>query len=342
MAEEQKTGIVETKTVLSGIKPTGELTLGNYIGALKNWIGLQGQYRCFYAVADLHAITIDIVPSELRNRSLDLYAMFIALGLDPEKCVLFVQSHVPAHAELTWVLNCFTQFGEAKRMTQFKDKSQKNPQNINVGLFDYPVLQASDILLYQAHYVPIGKDQQQHLELSRVIAERFNNRYSPTFVVPEGIYPKFGAKVFSLSDPAAKMGKSEEDAGGCVFLTDDADTVRRKFKRAVTDSDTFIKYDPAKKPGVSNLLTIYASMAGVTVKAAESEFAGKNYVDLKEKTAEAVIETLRPKIEAFKKLRADKNYLAALMKSGAEKAAETARKTLAKVYKKIGFIDPRG
>ena len=328
----------DNKTVFSAIKPTGELTLGNYIGALTNWLELQKQYQCYYAVADLHAITIDIVPAELRGRSLDLFAMFIALGLDPQKSVLFVQSHVPAHAELTWVLNCFTQFGEARRMTQFKDKSQKHPENINVGLFDYPVLQAADILLYGAHYVPIGKDQQQHIELARVVAERFNNRYSPTFTVPEGIFPKYGAKVFSLSDPSVKMGKSEEDPNGCVFLTDDPDTVRRKFRRAVTDSETAVKYDPAKKPGVSNLLTIYASMAGLSVKAAEAEFAGKNYVDLKEKTAEAVIETLRPKIDAFKKLRADKTYLAALMKSGAEKAAGMARKTLSKVYRKVGFV----
>ena len=223
-------------------------------------------------------------------------------------------------------------------MTQYKDKSQKHPENVNVGLFDYPVLMAADILLYNAHYVPIGKDQQQHLELSRTIAERFNNRYSPTFNVPEGIYPKYGAKVFSLSDPSAKMGKSEDDPNGCVFLTDDPDTVCRKFKRAVTDSETVIKYDPAKKPGVSNLLTIYAGMTGVSVKTAESEFFGKSYVELKEKTAEAVIETLRPRVEAFKKLRADKNYLVTLMRNGADKAAYTARRTLSKVYKKVGFV----
>jgi len=329
----------DNKTVFSAIKPTGELTLGNYIGALTNWLELQKQYQCYYAVADLHAITIDIVPAELRGRSLDLFAMFIALGLDPQKSVLFVQSHVPAHAELTWVLNCFTQFGEARRMTQFKDKSQKHPENINVGLFDYPVLQAADILLYGAHYVPIGKDQQQHIELARVVAERFNNRYSPTFTVPEGIFPKYGAKVFSLSDPSVKMGKSEEDPNGCVFLTDDPDTVRRKFKRAVTDSETEIRYDPVKKPGVSNLLTIYAELAGVTVKAAEGEFSGKSYVGLKEKTAEAVIETLRPKTDAFKKLRADKAHLTALMREGAEKAARAARRTLCKAYRKIGFVE---
>ena len=329
---------LDNKIIFSAIKPTGELTLGNYIGALRNWTELSKRCLCYYAVADLHAITIDMEAAELRNRSLDLFAMFIALGLNPEKNVLFVQSHVSAHAELTWVLNCFTQFGEARRMTQFKDKSQKRPENVNVGLFDYPVLQAADILLYNADYVPIGKDQQQHLELSRTIAERFNNRYSPTFTVPEGVYPKYGAKVFSLADPSAKMGKSEDDPNGCVFLSDDPDTVLRKVRRAVTDSETVIRYDPAKKPGVSNLLTIYASMAKVTVKAAEAEFISKSYVELKEKTAAAIIETLRPLNETFKKLRADKAYLTNLMCKGAEKATNTAYKTLSKVYRKVGFV----
>ena len=330
--------LLEKKIVLSGIKPTGVLTLGNYIGAVKNWLWLQSEFKCFYMVADLHAITVDNVPAELRTRTLDMFAMLLALGIDPEKSVPFVQSHVSAHAELTWVLNCFTQFGEARRMTQYKDKSQKHPENVNVGLFDYPVLMAADILLYNAHYVPIGKDQQQHLELARTVAERFNARYSPTFTVPEGIYPKLGAKVFSLADPLAKMGKSEDDPNGCVLLTDDPDTVRRKFKRAVTDSETEIRYDPAKKPGVSNLLTIYASITETAIKAAEAEFAGKSYVALKENTAEAVIETLRPTMETYKKLRADKNYLSGIINNGAEKATASARKMLDKVYRKVGFV----
>ncbi len=329
----------DQKIIFSAIKPTGRLTLGNYIGAVRNWLKLAEGHLCYYAVADLHAITVGMVPAELRNNSLDLFAMFIAMGLDPQKSVLFVQSHVPAHAELTWVLNCFTQYGEARRMTQFKDKSQKNPENINVGLFDYPVLMAADILLYNADYVPIGKDQQQHLELSRTVAERFNGKFSPTFTVPQGIYPTFGAKVYSLSDPTAKMGKSEEDENGCVFLLDDPDTVRRKFRRAVTDSETEIRFDTAKKPGVSNLLTIFAAVTGKDVKKAEAEFSGKSYVELKEKAADAVIERLRPVQESFKKLRADKAALIALMRQGAEKAGCAAAKIMSKVYRKIGFIE---
>jgi tryptophanyl-tRNA synthetase len=326
------------KIIFSAIKPTGKLTLGNYIGAVRNFLKLSEAHLCYYAVADLHAITTAMVPADLRANSLDLFAMFIAMGLDPEKSVLFVQSHVPAHAELTWVLNCFTQFGEARRMTQFKDKSQKQPENINVGLFDYPVLMAADILLYNADYVPIGKDQQQHLELSRVIAERFNGRYSPTFTVPEGIYPKFGAKVYSLSEPTVKMGKSDDDENGCVYLLDDHDTVSRKFKRAVTDSETSVRYDVAKKPGVSNLLTIYAAVTGIEVKAAEAAFSGKSYVELKSQTADAVIALLKPVQDKFKALRADKEGLLELMRAGAKKAAFAAKKTMSKVYRKIGFI----
>jgi len=326
------------KTVFSAIKPTGCLTIGNYIGAVTNWLKMQDEYKCFYAVADLHAITVDNVPSELRNNSLNLYAMLIALGIDPNKSTLFIQSQVHQHSELAWVLNCYTQFGEARRMTQFKDKSKKTPDNINVGLFDYPVLMAADILLYNADYVPIGKDQQQHLELARTIAVRFNNRYSPSFTVPEGIYPKYGAKVYSLSDPSKKMGKSEDDPNGCVLLIDDPDTIMRKFKRAVTDSDTKIYFDQKTKAGVSNLLTIYSVMADTTVKEAEKFFDGKNYAALKDITAQATIEKLKPIVERFNKLKADKEYLSDLIKAGACEASGAARRVLSKVYKKIGFV----
>ncbi|MCL2061468.1 MAG: tryptophan--tRNA ligase [Firmicutes bacterium] len=327
----------EQKIIFSAIKPTGELTLGNYIGAVKNWLALQEQYFCYYAAADLHAITVDIAAADLRSRTLDLFAMLVALGINPDKSVLFVQSHVSAHAELAWVLNCCTQFGEARRMTQFKDKSLKGDDKLNVGLFSYPILMAADILLYNAQYVPIGKDQQQHLELARTVAERFNSRYSPTFTVPQGFYPQFGAKIYSLSNPKVKMAKSEDDVNACVFLTDDADVIRRKLRRAVTDSETEIRYDTELKAGVSNLLTIYASVTDTDVLAAEAEFRGKTYAQLKEKTAEAVIERLRPVTERFKKIRTDKAYLAACMKAGAERAAQTARKTLGKVYRKIGL-----
>ncbi len=332
-AEEEK-----QKIIFSAIKPTGSLTLGNYIGAVKNWLAFAKEYKCFYAVADLHSITIDLVPAQFRKNALDLYALFIAFGLDPEKCTLFVQSHVPYHAELTWILNCNTQFGEARRMTQFKDKSLKAPDNVNVGLFDYPVLMAADILLYQADYVPIGKDQKQHLELTRTVAERFNNKYSPTFTVPEGIYPKYGAKVYSLSDPVSKMGKSDENLNGVIMLLDNPDDIMRKFKRAVTDSGSEIAYNVLEKPGISNLLTIYASLTEKSMKQAEKDFAGFNYAAFKEAVGETVVNTLKPIQEKFYELSKDKDTLLKLMKNGAEEAAAAARKTMSKVYKKVGFI----
>jgi len=326
------------KIIFSAMKPSGNLHIGNYIGAAKNWLKMQEDYFCYYAVADLHSITENIAAADLREHTLDMFAMFIALGIDPNKSVLFVQSHVAQHAELGWALNCYTQFGEAKRMTQFKDKSIKNPDNINVGLFDYPVLMSADILLYNAHYVPIGKDQQQHLELARTIAERFNNRYSPTFTIPEGIYPKLGAKVYSLTDPLKKMGKSENDPNGVILLKDDPETVRRKLKRAVTDSDTLISYNPKTKPGVSNLLTIYATFLGIDTKTAEAHFNGKSYADLKSEVAEAVIAGIKPIQETFTRIRNNKAELSALMGMGAQKASFAARKTLSKVYRKIGFV----
>ncbi len=323
--------------IFSALKPTGDLTVGNYIGALKNMVAMANEYDCYYAVADLHSLTVDNVPADLRRRSYDFLAFFVAIGLDPDKCTLFMQSHVPAHAELAWVLNCYTQFGEARRMTQFKDKSQKAPENVNVGLFAYPTLMAADILLYQADLVPIGKDQQQHLELARTIAERFNNKYSPTFVVPEGIYPKTGAKIYSLLDPKAKMGKTDDNTAGTIFLLDDEDTVMRKFKRAVTDSDNEIRFG-ADKPGISNLLTIYSTFANCTVAQAEKDFSGTDYATFKTRVAESVIEYFKPIRAKYFELIKNKDYLAELMQKGADKAARAAYKTLSKVYRKIGLV----
>ncbi len=331
--------IEKRKVVFSALKPTGDLTIGNYIGALKNMVEMSKEYDCYYAVADLHSLTVDNVPADLRKRTYDFMAFFIAIGLDPEKSTLFVQSHVPAHSELAWTLNCYTQYGEAKRMTQFKDKSQKAPENVNVGLFAYPTLMAADILLYQADLVPIGKDQKQHLELARTIAERFNNKYSPTFVVPDGIFPKTGAKIYSLLDPTAKMGKTDDNANGTVFLLDDPDTVMRKFKRAVTDSDTTVKFS-ADKPGISNLLTIYSTFGGVSIAEAEKQFEGVDYATFKTRVGESVVEYFRPIRKTYSELIADKGYLESIMKAGAEKASRTAYKTIAKVYRKIGLVPP--
>lgn len=323
--------------VFTALKPTGDLTLGNYVGAIKNMIAMQKEYDCFYAVADLHALTVTNAPADLRRRTYDFIALFLAAGVDPERTTLFVQSQVPAHAELAWALNCFTMFGEARRMTQFKDKSKKEPENVNVGLFAYPTLMAADILLYGADKVPIGKDQQQHLELARTIAERFNNRYSPTFTVPEGIYPKTGAKIKSLVDPTAKMGKTDDNHQGTVFLLDAPDDIMRKFRRAVTDSDSEIRVS-ADKPGITNLLTIYSVFAGCTLAAAEKHFAGKDYSTLKNEVGECVTEFLRPIREEYSRLIADKGYLESVMRSGAERACRAARRTLSKVYRKLGLV----
>lgn len=329
---------MENKIVYSALKPTGDLQLGNYIGALKNMVKLQDEYQCIYTVADMHSITVENLPADLRRRTYDFMALFLAIGLDPDKSTLFVQSHVSAHAELAWALNCYTQFGEAKRMTQFKDKSAKAPENVNVGLFAYPTLMAADILLYQADYVPIGKDQKQHLELARTIAERFNNKYSPTFVVPDAILPKAGAKIQNLLDPTAKMGKTDDNANGVVFLLDDPDTVMRKFKRAVTDSGSEIKASK-DKPGISNLLTIYSVFTDTTVEAAEREFAGQNYATFKDRVGEAVVETLKPIQATYHDLINNKDYLQQVMRKGAERASYIANKTLRKVYKKVGFVE---
>ena len=330
--EEQK-----QKIVYSALKPTGDLQLGNYIGALKNMVKLQDEYQCIYTVADMHAITVDNVPADLRRRTYDFMALFLAIGLDPQKTILFVQSQVPQHAELAWVLNCNTQFGEASRMTQFKEKSQKAPENVNLGLFTYPTLMAADILLYQADYVPIGKDQKQHLELARDIAQRFNSKYSPTFVVPDGIFPKQGAKIFNLLDPTTKMGKTDDNTNGVIHLLDDPDTIMRKFKRAVTDCDNRIVFDETK-PGISNLITIYSVITDTPVDKVQDIFAGTSYADFKTKVGEAVVEYLRPIQEKHAYYMQHKDYLEEIMRNGAQEAQRIARKTLSKVYRKVGFV----
>lgn len=325
------------KRVFSAIKPTGNPTLGNYLGAMKYWPRMCETYDCLYAVADLHAITVAIEPKDLRENSKRLFALLLAVGIDPEKNILFMQSHVTAHAELGWLLNNYTMFGEASRMTQFKDKSKKNPENVNVGLFDYPVLMAADILLYQADIVPVGEDQMQHVELCRTVANRFNNRYSPTFTVPVGKIPDYGARIHSLSDPTAKMGKSESDADGAVLILDRPEDIMRKFKRAVTDCDTKVRACK-DKPGITNLLTIYASLCDISIDKAEREFENSDYAAFKLRVGEAAVETLRPIREKYEALRKDDKALGEIMKQGAEKAARSAYRTLEKVYKKIGFV----
>lgn len=327
----------EQKILFSAVQPSGAVTIGNYIGAIKNWVALQDEYRCFYAVADLHAITVRQEPSALRRNTLELLALFIACGVDPEKCVLFVQSHVPAHCELTWTLNTIAYPGELSRMTQFKDKSARHTENVNMGLMDYPVLMAADILLYQSALVPVGADQKQHLELSRDLALRFNNRYGQTFTVPEPyILKENGAKIMSLAEPAKKMSKSDDNVNAFVTMTDDKDTVIRKFKRAVTDSGSEIRF-AEEKPGVSNLLTIYSVFSGKSVKEAEAEFSGKGYGDFKLAVGETVADALAPIQKKRAELLADKAYLESVMKSGAGSAFKAARRTLSKVYRKIGF-----
>jgi len=328
----------ESKKILySAVQPTNDLTIGNYLGAISNWVKLQSDYDCYFAIADMHAITVRQNPAELRRKTLSLLALYIACGIDPEKCALYVQSHVPEHAQLCWVLNTFTYVGEMERMTQFKDKSLKHADNINMGLMDYPVLMAADILLYQAQYVPVGLDQRQHLEIARDIAKRFNNVYSPTFTVPEGIILKIGAKINDLQEPDKKMSKSAENVNGSIFLSDDRDTIIRKFKRAVTDSGSEIIYDPDNKPGVSNLLSIYSLFTDRSVEKAQEDFKGVGYGEFKLAVGEAVADRLAPIQKEQARLLADKDYLDGILKVGAEKAERAARKTLYKVYKKVGF-----
>ena len=326
------------KRMFSGIQPSGDLHLGNYLGAIKNWVDNAEKYETFYCMVDMHAITVRQVPADLRRRTIEQLAQFIACGLDPAKNTLFIQSHVHQHAELGWVLDCYTMFGELSRMTQFKDKSAKNAENINAGLFTYPSLMAADILLYQTDLVPVGNDQKQHCELTRDIAQRFNSIYGNVFKIPEPFIPKTGARIMSLNAPDAKMSKSMPD--GCVFLMEKPEDIQRKFKRAITDSDTenCVRYDPENKPGVANLMSIYSAVTGASYEAIESEFAGKGYGAFKPVVGEAVIEHLRPIREEAQRLLKDKAYLESVYREGAQHASYEAEKTLRKVYKKLGFI----
>lgn len=329
--------IERKKRIFSGMQPSGELTLGNYLGALKNWIKLQDEYDCMYSIMNMHAITVRQDPAELRKRSLEVLMQYIACGIDPEKSILYFQSHVSAHAELAWVLSCNTQMGELSRMTQFKDKSKKHADNVNAGLFTYPVLMAADILLYQADLVPVGHDQLQHIELTRDIANRFNFHYGETFTVPEPYIGKTGARVMSLQSPENKMSKSDPNPNGYIWLLDSEEVIIKKFKRAVTDSDTEIRAGE-DKPGITNLLTIYAAVTGKTIEDAEKEFSGFGYGNFKQAVGEAVASELAPVREKFAQLQSDKAYVEDIYKKGAETAAKIAAKTLRKVYKKVGFV----
>lgn len=328
---------IQKKRIFSGIQPTGVFTLGNYIGAIKNWNTLQKDYDCLFSVVDMHAITVRQDPGRLRQQILNSYALLLACGIDPEKSVLFIQSHVARHAELSWVLSCFTQFGELSRMTQFKDKSARHADNINAGLFTYPVLMAADILLYQTDMVPVGADQKQHLELARDIAARFNSVCGDTFKIPEPYIPKTGARIMSLADPTKKMSKSDENPNGFVAILDEPDVIMRKFKRAVTDSDSVVRYAEGKD-GINNLMSIYSSVSGKTFEEIEREFDGKGYGDFKSAVGEAVSDALKPIREDYKRYSNDKAYLEACYTKGAEMANKISFRTLDKVYKKCGFI----
>ena len=326
------------KRMLSGIQPSGDLHLGNYLGAIKNWGARSDKYECFYFMADLHTITVRQTPADLRRRTLEQLAQYIACGLDPEKNTLFIQSHVHQHAELGWILNCYTMFGELSRMTQFKDKSAKHAENVNGGLFTYPALMAADILLYQPDLVPVGHDQKQHCELTRDVARRFNGIYGDVFKVPEPFIPETGARIMSLNAPESKMSKSMPE--GCVFLMERPEDIQRKFKRAITDSDTenCVRFDPENKPGVANLMSIYSAVTGKTFEEIENEFAGAGYGKFKPVVGDAVIEHLRPIREESQRLLKDKAYLESVYRDGAQRASYVAEKTLRKVYKKIGFV----
>lgn len=326
------------KVLFSGMQATGNLTLGNYLGALKNWVTLSDEYECFYSVVDMHSITVRQNPAELRKWARKLLTLYIAAGLDPKKNCIYYQSHVSGHAELAWILNCFTYMGELNRMTQFKDKSAKHADNINAGLFTYPVLMAADILLYQADVVPVGIDQMQHLELTRNIAERFNNIYGDVFTVPEAYIGKVGAKIMSLQEPSKKMSKSDENPNASIYLMDDPDTIMRKCKRAVTDSEGCIRYCD-EQPGIKNLLDIYSACTDKTPAEAVKEFEGKGYGELKPAVGEAVISVLKPLQDEFERLSKEKAYIDSIIKDNAEKANYYATKTLRKVQRKVGFPD---
>ena len=333
----QQISDTQKKKVLSCIQPSGMLTLGNYLGALKNWVSMQDEFDCTFAVADLHAITVRQEPSELRARIYSTYALLLALGIDPEKNILFIQSQVPEHTALSWILSCNTQFGEMSRMTQFKDKSAKHPENINVGLFSYPVLMAADILLYKPDLVPVGADQKQHLEIARDIAIRFNNKYGEVFTVPEAYIPKTGARVMSLQDPSKKMSKSDDNPNAWVAILDSRDDIIRKFKRAVTDSEACVRFSP-EKPGISNLITIYSAVTGKSAEQVEREFDGKGYGDFKLAVGETVADALAPVKQRYDEIIKDKKALETLYREGAQKASKTASKTYFKAMKKVGFV----
>ena len=326
--------------VLSGCQPSGQLTLGNYMGALKQWVSMQDDHDCLYMIVDLHAITVRQDPTQLAEACLDGLSLYLACGIDPQKSTLFLQSHVPEHAQLSWVLNCYAQMGELNRMTQFKDKSAKNENNINVGLYSYPVLQAADILLYQADKVPVGEDQKQHLELTRDIATRVNNLYGDVFRLPDPYIPEFGARIMSLQEPEKKMSKSDNNPNNFIGLLEDPKKLAKKIKRAVTDSDeqANIYFNPTEKPGVSNLLTLLSLATGKSVKALEPEYTDKMYGHLKGDVADAVVALLEPIQNRYAEIRADRAYLDDVMRQGAEKASARAAETLAKVYKAVGFI----
>lgn len=326
------------KRIFSGIQPSGNLTIGNYLGALKRFPELQDEYECIYCVVDLHTLTVRQDPVALRERSYALLALYMACGLDPEKTTLFLQSHVSGHAELAWILNCYTYMGELSRMTQFKDKSQKHADNINAGLFTYPVLMAADILLYQTDVVPIGQDQKQHLEIARDIAIRFNKLYGDTFVVPEAYIAKQGAKIMSLQEPDKKMSKSDTNVNNFVLLIEERDAIIKKFKRAVTDSGSEVRFDPDEKPGISNLLSIYAATRGITIDEAQAEFAGSRYGDFKIAVGTAVADMLAPIQARYKEILADKSYLDRVLHANAERASAIAEATYRDVRRKVGFI----
>ncbi len=329
----------DQKIVFSAVQPSGALTLGNYLGAITNWESMQKEFNCIFAIADLHAITVRQKTDEFKENTTALYALLLACGISPEKSVFFIQSQVHTHAELAWILNCYTQFGELNRMTQFKDKSKKYTDNINAGLFSYPVLMAADILLYGTDLVPVGEDQKQHIELTRNIAQRFNGVYGQTFTVPEPFVPKSGAKIMSLQNPEVKMSKSEENPNSCVFLLDDPDTILRKFKRAVTDSNSQVKFNHNEKTGINNLMNIYASIEKKDLNHVENDFEGKGYGEFKTRVAEIVIEKIKPIQEKFKDYVKNRDYIEKMCEQSKQKAIEISEKTLKDVKEKIGFLD---
>lgn len=330
----------DKKIIFSGVQPSGNITLGNYLGAIKNFVNMQYDYHCCYAIMDMHSITVRQDPAELRKRTLDLLKIYLACGLDPEENLIFIQSHVPAHAQLSWVLNCYTYMGEMSRMTQFKDKSAKHADNINTGLFTYPVLMAADILLYQTDLVPVGKDQMQHIEIARDIAQRFNAIYGDVFKIPEGFLSKSGAKVMSLTEPTKKMSKSDENPKAYISVLDDFNVMAKKIKSAVTDSEGVIEYreNDETKAGINNLINIMSAVTGKSIEDIVSAYNGKGYGEFKSDVAEAVVECLRPVRNRYDELSKDKAYLEHIYRSGAERAAKMADRTMKKVYKKVGFV----